>query len=166
MIVILSPAKTLEFERTVPYNKYTLPMFLKDSEKLVEILKKKSDKELSELMEISKDLAELNYKRFQEWKTPFNEKNARQAVFTFNGPVYHGFDFMAYKKEDYERLQNTVRIISGLHGILKPFDLIQAYRLDMGTPLENPKGKIKCSVAKSRPRRKQMKRSTSPKIIL
>ncbi len=141
MIVLLSPAKTLEFEKTIPYDKATVPEFLEDSKILVNILKKKSTDELAELMEISKDLADLNQKRYQQWKAPFNKTNARQAIFTFNGPVYHGFDFMAYKKEDYERLQSTVRIISGLHGILKPFDLIQAYRLDMGTPLANPKGK-------------------------
>lgn len=141
MIVIISPAKTLEFDKTLPYEKYTVPRFLSETEVLVQILRKKSPEELSELMGISSDLAKLNYNRYQKWKIPFTEKNARQAVFTFNGPVYHGFDFIAYKKADFERLQNTVRIISGLHGILKPFDLIQAYRLDMDTRLPNPCGK-------------------------
>ena len=140
MIVLLSPAKTLEFEKTIPYDKHTIPQFLSESERLVQILKKKSSQELAELMDISPDLAQLNHGRFQQWKTPFTPKNARQAVFTFNGPVYHGFDFIAYKKADFERLQNTVRIISGLHGLLRPFDLIQAYRLDMHVPLTNPAG--------------------------
>ena len=140
MIVIISPAKTLEFEQTQPYEKNTTPVFLKDTEKLVESLRKKSAKELAELMEISEDLANINYERYQKWKTPFTKDNARQAIFTFNGPVYHGFDFFAYKKPEFERLQNTVRIISGLHGILRPFDLIQAYRLDMHIPLKNSAG--------------------------
>ena len=141
MIVIISPAKTLEFDKTLPYTKYTIPQFLPETQVLVQILRKKSPEELLSLMGISADLAKLNYDRFQQWRTPFTPKNARQAVFTFNGPVYHGFDFIAYKKADFERLQNTVRIISGLHGILRPFDLIQAYRLDMDTELANLSGK-------------------------
>jgi cytoplasmic iron level regulating protein YaaA (DUF328/UPF0246 family) len=124
MIVLLSPAKTLDFDKTIPYDKYTIPQFLKDSEKLVMLLKKKTPAQLSELMEISDDLAKLNHERYQRWKTP----------------VYQGFDFLAYKDAEYERLQKTVRIISGLHGILRPFDLIQAYRLDMHTPLKNSAG--------------------------
>ena len=140
MIVIISPAKTLEFEKTIPYDKYTVPQWLSDTQKLVDILKKKTPEELATLMGISKDLAALNHRRYQEWKTPFTPKNARQAIFTFNGPVYHGFDFFAYKQPEFERLQNSVRIISGLHGLLRPFDLIQAYRLDMDTPFANPAG--------------------------
>jgi len=141
MLVILSPAKTLEFDRTVPYPEFSIPIFLDQTKELITILKKKSPEDLSKLMNISKDLAKLNHKRYQEWKTPFTKENTRQAVFTFNGPTYHGFDFFAYKKPEFERLQKTVRIISGLHGLLKPFDLIQAYRLDMETELKNPKGK-------------------------
>ena len=140
MIVIISPAKTLEFERTQPYQKNTIPQFIKETEVLVQSLKKKSAQELAQLMEISDDLANLNYERFQKWQIPFTSQNARQCIFTFNGPVYQGFDFFAYKKEEFERLQNTVRIISGLHGLLKPFDLIQAYRLDMHISLKNPNG--------------------------
>ena len=141
MIVLISPAKTLEFEKTVPYDKFTQPMFLKETEVLVKILKKKQSNEHSQLMDIRADLAQLNEQRFKEWKVPFTKENARQAVFTFNGPVYHGFDWMAYKKPEFERLQSTVRILSGLHGLLRPLDLIQAYRLDMGTELSNPSGK-------------------------
>jgi uncharacterized protein len=141
MIVILSPAKTLEFERTLPCTVHSMPRFLAESEKLVQILKKKSPAQLSELMGISSELAELNHQRYRDWKPQFTTKNARQAIFTFNGPVYHGFDFMAYKKADFKRLQDTVRIISGLHGFLRPFDLIQAYRLEMGSKLENSAGK-------------------------
>ena len=140
MIVILSPAKTLEFDRTVPYEKFTIPEFMNETEALVQILKKKSPEDLANLMGISKDLAHLNYERYKEWKSPFNKKNARQCIFTFNGPVYHGFDFLAYKKDDYERLQETVRIISPLHGILRPFDLIQAHRLEMSVEFPNSAG--------------------------
>ena len=140
MIVILSPAKTLNFDKAIPYPKHTIPIFLKDSSVLADILRKRSVQELTSLMGISADLAKLNHERYQKWKAPFNEKNARPCIFTFDGPVYHGFDFLAYKKNDYERLQETVRIISGLHGILRPFDLIQAYRLDMHIELKNPAG--------------------------
>ncbi len=140
MIVLLSPAKTLDFDKTIPYDKYTIPQFLADSEKLVMLLKKKTPAQLSELMEISEDLAKLNHERYQRWKTPFTKENARPCIFTFNGPVYQGFDFLAYRDAEYERLQKTVRIISGLHGILRPFDLIQAYRLDMHTLLKNSAG--------------------------
>ncbi len=140
MIVTLSPAKTLDFDKTIPYGKYTIPQFLAESEKLVALLKKKTPAELSEMMDIGDDLAKLNSERYQRWKTPFNKENARPCIFTFNGPVYQGFDFLAYKEPDYERLQKTVRIISGLHGILRPFDLIQAYRLDMHTALKNHAG--------------------------
>ncbi len=140
MIVILSPAKTLNFDKTIPYPTHTIPEFLQESQVLASALRKKSPKELETLMGISADLAKLNHERYQEWKTPFTPKNASQCVFTFDGPVYHGFDFLAYRKAEYERLQKTVRIISGLHGILRPFDLIQAYRLDMDTILKNPAG--------------------------
>jgi len=141
MKVILSPAKTLDFDKTIPYNVNTIPQFLSESKKLVSILKKKTPKQLTKLMEISQDLAKLNHTRYQKWKTPFTTKNSRPCIFTFDGAVYRGFDFLAYKNPDYKRLQNTVRIISGLHGILRPFDLIQAYRLDMHIPVENPSGK-------------------------
>ena len=141
MIVLISPAKTLEFDKTIPYKVATQPMFATpETEVLVKSLKTQSAAELAKLMDISGTLATLNYDRYKQWKTPFTEKNARQAIFTFNGPVYHGFDFLAYGKAEYERLQKTVRMISGLHGLLRPFDLIQAYRLDMHTPLPNPKG--------------------------
>jgi uncharacterized protein len=140
MLIILSPAKTLDFDKTIPYKKHTIPIFLKDSSLLVNQLKKLSPKQLQSLMEISSDLANLTHQRYKRWKTPFTTKNARPAIFTFNGPVYQGFDFLAYKTKDYERLQKTIRIISGLHGILKPLDLIQAYRLDMHTTLKNHKG--------------------------
>lgn len=141
MHVLLSPAKTMDFEKTIPYDKHTIPMFLNETEKLVQILKKLTPKQLEELMEISPDLAKLNAERYQKWKTPFTNKNARPCIFTFDGPVYRGFDFIAYKDKDYERLQNTVRILSGLHGLLKPFDLIQPYRLDMHIPIKNQAGK-------------------------
>lgn len=140
MIVVISPAKTLELERTLPYKEYSIPLFVDDTKVLVSILKKKKPSELMTLMEISKDLAELNYSRYQSWKTPFTPSNARPCVFTFNGPVYQGFDFFGYDKAAFSRLQKNVRIISGLHGLLRPFDLIQPYRLDMHIPLKNPRG--------------------------
>lgn len=141
MLILLSPAKTLDLDKTIPYDKYTIPQFLKETEKVVGVLKKKTAAELSSLMEITPDLAKLNAERYQRWKTPFTPNNSRPCIFTFDGPVYRGFDFLAYKKQDYERLQQKVRIISGLHGLLRPLDLIQPYRLDMHTPLKNHAGK-------------------------
>jgi len=138
-MIILSPAKSLDFESKSPYTKHSKPLFLDQSKLLIEILKKKNQKELSELMGISGKIAELNYNRYQKWNIKNN--NSKQAIFAFNGTVYRGFDFENYNKNQFELLQSKVRILSGLHGILRPLDLIQPYRLEMGTRLPNKKGK-------------------------
>lgn len=135
MKLVLSPAKSLDFETELPVNQYTEPQFLKQSERLNKLLKKKSAKSLSKLMSISNALGQLNYERNQTWKLPFTEDNARPAVYAFNGDVYRGLDAYTIPEKKIETLQNTVRILSGLYGILKPTDLIQPYRLEMGTKL-------------------------------
>lgn len=141
MKLVISPAKSLDFERELPTNKATEARFLKQSERLNKLLKKKSAKSLSKLMHISDALGHLNYERNQSWELPFTRSNARQAVYAFNGDVYRGLDAYTIPEEKIETLENTVRIISGLYGVLKPLDLIQAYRLEMGTKF--PVGKNK-----------------------
>lgn len=136
MKIVISPAKTLEFNKPVPIQTFSECAFLKQAEKLNAVLKKKSPKKLMELMDISENLSTLNYQRNQDWHLPFGPENARQAVFAFSGDVYDGLDAYTLSKDKFEDLQNKVRILSGLYGILKPLDLIQPYRLEMGTALK------------------------------
>lgn len=135
MKLVISPAKSLDFERDLPTNQHTEAQFLKQSLRLNKLLKKKSARSLSKLMHISDALGQLNYDRNQEWQLPFTSANARQAVYAFNGDVYRGLDAYTIPKNKIETLQNTVRILSGLYGVLKPLDLMQAYRLEMGTKM-------------------------------
>ena len=136
MKLVLSPAKSLNFESPLPTTQYTEAPFLKQSERLNKLLKSKSARSLSKLMSISDALGQLNHERNQDWELPFTPKNARPAVYAFNGDVYRGLDVYTIPKEKMETLQNTVRILSGLYGVLKPTDLIQPYRLEMGTKLK------------------------------
>ncbi|MGC1203421.1 MAG: peroxide stress protein YaaA [Flavobacteriaceae bacterium] len=135
MKLVLSPAKSLNFESPLPTAQYTEAQFLKQSERLNKLLKTKSAKGLSKLMSISDALGQLNHQRNQDWEVPFTPENARPAVYAFNGDVYRGLDAYTIPQEKIETLQNTVRILSGLYGVLKPTDLIQPYRLEMGTKL-------------------------------
>ncbi|WP_291100107.1 MULTISPECIES: peroxide stress protein YaaA [unclassified Flavobacterium] len=135
MKIVLSPAKSLNFEKTLPTAKFSEALFLKEARQVHKVLKQKSPKDLSELMDISDKLADLNWQRNQDWKTPFAPENARPALFAFDGDVYAGLDAYSIPTEKLETLQDSVRILSGLYGILKPLDLIQAYRLEMGTKL-------------------------------
>ena len=135
MKIVISPAKSLNFEKELPTNQFTESIFLKDAKKVHSVLKKVKPSELSNLMDISDKLADLNWKRNQSWKLPFNAENSRPAVYTFDGDVYGGLDVYSLSLEKLETLQNKVRILSGLYGLLKPLDLIQAYRLEMGTKI-------------------------------
>lgn len=141
MKLVLSPAKSLNYESKLPTTKSSEFCFQAEAERLNRLLKKKSARSLSKLMKISPALGQLNYERNQEWQMPFTKDNARQAVYAFDGDVYKGLDAYTIPKEKLEKLQDTVRIISGLYGILKPLDLIQPYRLEMGTKM--PVGKNK-----------------------
>lgn len=136
MKVILSPAKSLDFETKSPTSLHTQPQFLEQSVKLNKKLKSLSRKKLSELMKISDELASLNYMRNQQWQPPFNLENAKQAVFSFTGEAYRGLDATKITNEKLPILQDKLRILSGLYGLLKPLDLIQPYRLEMGTKLK------------------------------
>ncbi len=136
MKIVISPAKSLDFDSKLPTARYSLPEFLDFSEKLNKVLAKKRPKALSKLMSISDALAQLNWERNQAFTTPFTPENARPAVYAFNGDVYQGLDVYTLPEEQLDRLQDTLRILSGLYGLLKPLDLIQPYRLEMGTPLK------------------------------
>ena len=141
MKLVLSPAKSLDFESKLPTSRSTDSYFLKEAERLNRLLKKKSARSLSKLMNISPMLGQLNYERNQEWQLPFAKDKSRPAVFAFSGDVYRGLDAYNIPGDKLDRMQDTVRIISGLYGILKPLDVIMPYRLEMGTKF--PVGKNK-----------------------
>jgi cytoplasmic iron level regulating protein YaaA (DUF328/UPF0246 family) len=141
MKIVISPAKSLNYEKTVPVTTHTEPQFLKQAATIQNTLKKKKPKQLSELMDISEKLAELNWQRNQDWHVPFTPENARQAVYAFDGDVYTGLDVYTLPEAKVSVLQDKLRILSGLYGLLKPLDLMQAYRLEMGTAM--PVGKNK-----------------------
>lgn len=136
MKIVISPAKSLDFESTLPTNRFSQPEFLTQAQKLNKILAKKKPKALSELMSISDNLAQLNWERNQNFSIPFTKENARPAVYAFSGDVYQGLDAYTIEEEKLDDLQNKLRILSGLYGILRPLDLIQPYRLEMGTSLK------------------------------
>ncbi|AYN67010.1 peroxide stress protein YaaA [Euzebyella marina] len=136
MKIVVSPAKSLDFDTELPEIKPTQPQFIAEAEKLNKVLAKKKPKALKELMSISDNLAELNWERNQNFEVPFTADNSRPAAFTFSGDVYQGLDSFNIPVEKLTKLQDTLRILSGLYGVLKPFDLIQAYRLEMGTKLK------------------------------
>ena len=135
MKILLSPAKSLDFKSDLPTNKTSSICFEKEAQHLNSILKSKNPKELSDLMSISSKIADLNYERNHSWSLPFTNTNARQAVYAFSGDVYRGLDAYSIDDTRINFLQNSVRIISGLYGLIKPLDLIQPYRLEMGTKL-------------------------------
>jgi cytoplasmic iron level regulating protein YaaA (DUF328/UPF0246 family) len=136
MIIILSPAKRLNFDDPNIAGKHTNPSFLEESEILVDKLKKLSARQLQKLMEINEKLAETNYDRYQNWSSDMDENIARPAILAFRGDVFLGMDPHSYDKQDFDFAQIHLRILSGLHGILKPLDLIRPYRLEMGTQLK------------------------------
>jgi len=140
MLILLSPSKRLDFESPPPTGTYTKPEYLDDAETLVDQLRDYNVEELGELMDISEDLSELNDERYREFETPFTPDNAKQALFAYDGDVFRDLDCEGYDEADFDYLQDHVRIISGLYGLLRPLDLIQPYRLEMGTDLENPRG--------------------------
>lgn len=136
MKMLISPAKSLNFEKKIEVGNHTVPCFLSEAQKLNALLKKKSPKKLGELMSISNNLANLNWERNQHFSVPFTTENAKQAVYTFDGDVYTGLDVYTLPSEKIEKMQHSLRILSGLYGLLKPLDLIQPYRLEMGTKLK------------------------------
>ncbi|MDD2986897.1 peroxide stress protein YaaA [Flavobacterium sp.] len=136
MKIVLSPAKSLNFETQLPTKAFTEPIFLKEATTIQKTLKKQSPKKLMGLMAISEKLADLNWERNQVWETPFTSENARPAIFAFDGDVYTGLDAYTLSIDKLADLQDKLRILSGLYGLLKPLDLMQAYRLEMGTSIK------------------------------
>ena len=141
MLLLISPAKTLDFDTPAPTADFTQADFLKQSKQLIRELRALAPHDISQLMSISDKLGTLNFDRFAQWKTPFKPGNAKQALFAFQGDVYTGMQAETFSVDDIQFAQQHLRILSGLYGLLRPLDLMQAYRLEMGTSFTNSRGK-------------------------
>jgi uncharacterized protein len=141
MIIVLSPAKSLDYETPPHVSKHTIPDFVDDAAELIGGLRQLSPQQIASLMDISDPLAQLNFQRYADWSPRFGKHNAKQAVLAFNGDVYEGFDARTLSAADLDYAQNHVRVLSGLYGLLRPLDLLQPYRLEMGTQFANARGK-------------------------
>jgi hypothetical protein len=141
MLMLISPAKSLDYESPLATKKISQAEFLADSAELIDTVRELSPTDIQALMGISNALADLNFGRFLNWHTPFTPTNSRQALLAFKGDVYVGMNAATFNAKDFDFAQQHLRILSGLYGLLKPLDLMQAYRLEMGTALTNPRGK-------------------------
>lgn len=141
MLTVISPAKTLDFETQAVTSRYSQPEFIEQSQLLIDTLRLYSVNGIASLMKLSDKLADLNLARYQSWQTPFHPENAKQAILAFKGDVYAGLDVDSLDQQGFEFAQRHLRILSGLYGVLRPLDLIQPYRLEMGTKLKNSDGK-------------------------
>ncbi len=140
MLIVISPAKKLDYSSPIEAPMLSQPALLDHAQELSQGLKALAPQDVSSLMSLSDKLGALNYERFQEWQTPFNPDNARAAVLAFKGDVYQGLDADSMSADDLHWAQEHLRILSGLYGVLRPLDLMQAYRLEMGTKFANPRG--------------------------
>jgi cytoplasmic iron level regulating protein YaaA (DUF328/UPF0246 family) len=141
VLIVVSPAKSLDYESKLPTKKHSEPRLLDRSRELVDMMAKKSPRELSKMMSISESLGELNHERFLDWQTPFTPENARPSVLAFSGDVYMGMEAGTFSERDFTQAQKVLRILSGLYGVLRPLDLMQPYRLEMGSTVKTSKGK-------------------------
>ncbi|MDU6924771.1 peroxide stress protein YaaA [Franconibacter helveticus 513] len=141
MLILISPAKTLDYQSPLATQRFTQPELLDHSQQLIDVARRLSDEEIADLMSISSKLAALNATRFHDWHPDFSPQNARQAILAFKGDVYTGLEAQTFSEEDFDFAQQHLRMLSGLYGVLRPLDLMQPYRLEMGTRLENAKGK-------------------------
>ena len=141
MLIVISPAKTLDYETTPKTKVFTTPDYLDRSQQLINRLRNFSSLDISELMNVSAKIADLNFDRYESWKKPFTVKNSKQAVLAFKGDVYTGLDAETFTAPDFKFAQNHLRVLSGLYGLLRPLDLMQPYRLEMGTKLKTDNGK-------------------------
>ncbi len=141
MLVLLSPSKALNFDPVPGIGKASIPTLLKQSQELIDQARELSVEELKKLMSLSDKLAQLNHQRFANFSVPFTKENAKQAILAFNGDVYDGLDAASFNKEDFTSAQERIRILSGLYGLIRPFDFIQPYRLEMGCRMKNSRGK-------------------------
>jgi len=140
MLTVLSPAKSLDFESPLPTQKHSMPTMTAESKKLVKVMAAKSPDEIAEMMRLSPKLAELNFERFQEWTPTFEPGTARPAMLAFTGDVYVGMETESFSERDFTAAQKSLRILSGLYGLLRPLDLIHPYRLEMGTRVTTDRG--------------------------
>ena len=141
MLILLSPAKSLDYQSPLPEVPHSQPLFVKQSAELIALLREKSPQQVASLMGLSDKLAQLNAARYEAWRPRFNASNSRPAVLAFNGNVYGGMDARSLAADELAWLQDHLCILSGLYGVLRPLDWMQPYRLEMGTALENPEGK-------------------------
>jgi len=142
MLTVISPAKTLDLDSKLATKKFSQSNLLDHSAKLIDVMITKTPDDLRSMMGISQELAELNVERFNDWERPFTKKNSRPAILSFKGDVYLGMDAPnRFAERDFTHAQKTLRILSGLYGVLRPLDLMQPYRLEMGSKVENPGGK-------------------------
>ncbi len=141
MLLVISPAKNLDFDTPAKTKQKSTPDFLDEAQLLIDELRQLAPQDISALMSISDKLGVLNYDRFQQWSTPFTDDNAKQAVLAFNGDVYTGLNAESFSAAEFKFAQKHLRILSGLYGLLRPLDLMQAYRLEMGTKFNNQRGK-------------------------
>ena len=140
MLIVVSPAKTLDYESPLATEKFTQPELVEYSKELIDVCRKLTPADVASLMKVSDKIADLNVGRFQEWSETFTTENSRQAILAFKGDVYTGLDAESLSEADFEYAQDHLRMLSGLYGLLKPLDLMQPYRLEMGTKLANDKG--------------------------
>lgn len=141
MLIVISPAKTLDYDSAPATNRVSQPDFVAQSAQLVERLRELTPPDIEKLMGISQKLADLNFGRYLSWSESATEENAKQALLAFKGDVYTGLEAETFSEDDFAYAQDHLRILSGLYGVLKPLDLMQPYRLEMGTKLDNPGGK-------------------------
>jgi len=141
MLIVVSPAKTLDYTTEPKTKKFTLPDYLDESAELIHRMREFSSLDISELMKVSTKIADLNFDRFEAWNKNFTEQNAKQAVLAFKGDVYTGLDAESFSMKDFSFAQKHLRMLSGLYGLLRPLDLMQPYRLEMGTRLSTERGK-------------------------
>jgi len=141
MLMVISPAKTLDYESPLAIQRFTQPALLEKSHQLIDVARDLSPAQISSLMGISDKLAHLNADRFNQWQPPFSLENARQAILAFKGDVYTGLQAETFSDDDFDFAQQHLRMLSGLYGLLRPLDLMQPYRLEMGIKLANPAGK-------------------------
>jgi len=141
MLLVISPAKTLDYETAPGTKQFTGPDYLEHSQQLINRLRNYSVLDIAEIMQVSKKIAELNFERFANWQRPFTPENSKQALLAFKGDVYTGLDADSFDSADFRFAQQHLRILSGLYGLLRPLDLMQPYRLEMGRRIENDRGR-------------------------
>ncbi len=141
MLIVISPAKTLDYDTPAKTQRFTEPAYLEESQLLIARARRWSALDIAEVMQVSMKIAELNHERFAEWHTPFTPENAKQAVLAFKGDVYTGLEAESFSADDFAFAQKHLRILSGLYGLLRPLDLMQPYRLEMGRKVDTERGK-------------------------